>query len=62
MQPGDSLYFECPVSVANTMQQIGTDIYRAGLSELTQTHLLAVNPKDKTVIDLVQVTRRGGNV
>lgn len=58
MQPGDVLLFERKEGgpVGALMQQIGTDIRRAGLGgKVLQTHLIAIQPTTRDVHDIVRL-------
>lgn len=58
--PGKAILFENVAGgpVGRLMQQIQTDIVRNGLTgKMAQMHLIAINPKTRTVFDIVRVER-----
>jgi hypothetical protein len=56
---GESVILEAPSGrLQSFMQQVNTDINRAGLrGQVRQQHLLAIQPKTRVVYDLVRVER-----
>ena len=58
MQPGDRHFLEAPPGrLQPFMQQVNTDIHRAGKrGAVTQAHMLGVDPRNRTVVDLVVLT------
>ena len=59
MRLGDRLFFEAPPGhTVRLMQQIGADMHRNGLTgKIQQTHVLAVDTREREVLDLVLVER-----
>lgn len=61
MQPGDVLLFERKDGgpVGALMQQIGTDIRRAGLGgKVLMTHIIGIQPTARDVYDIVRLYYR----
>lgn len=61
LTPGESIVLEAPKGkLANFMSQVGVDIRRLGHSNATFTmsHILAIDMRDKSVVDIVRITRK----
>lgn len=58
LAPGESMFLEASNGVTRLMQQVATDLHRNGLQGvMTQTHLLAIQPTTREVVDIVRITR-----
>lgn len=61
LAPGESLLLEAPPGRTQAfMQQIGADIHRTTDGGFSQALILGVSPSDRSVVDIVRVTRHPG--
>lgn len=61
LEPGESMLLEAPPGRTQAfMQQIAADIHRTTDGGYSQALILGVSPSDRSVVDIIRVTRAPG--